>query len=161
MQILRGDPSLLSGFWVNTVLGSHLGVGEFTTHVRTHSGDWDVHWGCDLDCDPWPCMGAGGGGNSCGRHWLSFKKRSPVSFLCRRPRTPNADRCNPKGIPKYSTNPQETTPKISPKASPKIPPKAPTRTNAWTSPSPHDKPKTYQAPFPQKHWKEIRRENTS
>ena len=31
---------------VRTVLGSHFGVGEFTTHVRTYfSGDWDVHWG--------------------------------------------------------------------------------------------------------------------
>ena len=31
---------------VNTVLGSHFGQGEFTTHFRTHfSGDWDVHWG--------------------------------------------------------------------------------------------------------------------
>ena len=30
-------------------------VGEFTTHFRTHfSGDWDVHWGYDLDFDPWP-----------------------------------------------------------------------------------------------------------
>ena len=27
----------------------HFGVGEFTTHVRTHfSGDWDVHWGHGL-----------------------------------------------------------------------------------------------------------------
>ena len=26
-------------------LGSHFGVGEFTTHFRTYfSGDWDVHW---------------------------------------------------------------------------------------------------------------------
>ena len=31
------------------------GVGEFTTHFRTYfSGDWDVHWGYDLDFDPWP-----------------------------------------------------------------------------------------------------------
>ena len=31
---------------VKTVLGSHFGVGEFTTHFRTNfSGDWDVHWG--------------------------------------------------------------------------------------------------------------------
>ena len=30
-------------------------VGEFTTHFRTYfSGDWDVHWGYDLDFDPWP-----------------------------------------------------------------------------------------------------------
>ena len=27
------------------------GIGEFTTHF---SGDWDVHWGYDLDFDPWP-----------------------------------------------------------------------------------------------------------
>ena len=26
-----------------------------TTHFRTYfSGDWDVHWGYDLDFDPWP-----------------------------------------------------------------------------------------------------------
>ena len=26
-----------------------------TTHFRTYfSGDWDVHWGCDLGFDPWP-----------------------------------------------------------------------------------------------------------
>ena len=31
--------------WVKTVLGSHFGVGEFTSHFRTYvSGDWDVHW---------------------------------------------------------------------------------------------------------------------
>ena len=32
-------------------LGSHFGLfGEFTTHVRTDSsGDWDVHWGHDLN----------------------------------------------------------------------------------------------------------------
>ena len=35
-------------------MGSHFGVGEFTTHFRTYlSGDWDLHWGCDLDFDPW------------------------------------------------------------------------------------------------------------
>ena len=43
---------------VKTVLGSHFGVGEFTTHFRTYfSGDWDVHWGYDLDFDPWPFAG--------------------------------------------------------------------------------------------------------
>ena len=40
---------------VKTVLGSHFGVGEFTTLFRTYlSGDWDVHWRHDLDFDPWP-----------------------------------------------------------------------------------------------------------
>ena len=30
--------------------------GRCTIHFRTHfSGDWDVHWGYDLDFDPWPC----------------------------------------------------------------------------------------------------------
>ena len=34
---------------VKTVLGSHFGVGEFTTHFSTYvSGDWDVHWGYGL-----------------------------------------------------------------------------------------------------------------
>ena len=29
---------------VKTVLGSHFGAGEFTTHLRAFfSGDWDVH----------------------------------------------------------------------------------------------------------------------
>ena len=28
-----------------------------TTHFRTYfSGDWDVHWGYDLDVDPWSCV---------------------------------------------------------------------------------------------------------
>ena len=31
---------------VKTVLGSHFGLGEFTTHFRTYfRGDWDVHCG--------------------------------------------------------------------------------------------------------------------
>ena len=31
-------------------MGSHFGVGEFTTHVRTYfSWDWYVHWGYDSD----------------------------------------------------------------------------------------------------------------
>ena len=34
-------------------MGSHFGVGEFTTHFRTYfSGDWDVHWGYGFE--PWP-----------------------------------------------------------------------------------------------------------
>ena len=41
---------------VNTVLGSHFGVGEFNTHFRTDfSGDWAVHWGYDLDFDGHMC----------------------------------------------------------------------------------------------------------
>ena len=29
-------------------------VGRCTTHFRTYfSWDWDVHWGYDLDFDPW------------------------------------------------------------------------------------------------------------
>ena len=36
-------------------MGSHFGVGEFTTHLKTYfGGDWDVHWGYDFDFDPWP-----------------------------------------------------------------------------------------------------------
>ena len=42
-------PSAVTGFrpWLRVkTMGSHFGVGEFTTHFRTHfSGDWDVHWG--------------------------------------------------------------------------------------------------------------------
>ena len=34
--------------WVKAVLGSHFGVGEFTTHCRTSFSGWvesDVRWG--------------------------------------------------------------------------------------------------------------------
>ena len=44
----------------STPMGSHFGVGEFTTHFRTDfSGDWDVHWGYDLAFDPWPYVKRG------------------------------------------------------------------------------------------------------
>ena len=40
---------------VKAVLGSHFGVGKFTTHFSLYfSGDWDVHWGYDLDFGLWP-----------------------------------------------------------------------------------------------------------
>ena len=43
--------------WLSKPMGSHFGVGEFTTHFRTYfSWHWDVHWGYDLDFDPWPYM---------------------------------------------------------------------------------------------------------
>ena len=65
---LRHGPIWL---WVKTVLGSHFGVGEFTTHFRTFfNGDWDVHWGYDLDFDPWPFALAKARGNV----WFSFSK---------------------------------------------------------------------------------------
>ena len=41
--------------WLSKPMGSHSGVGEFTTHSTYFGGDWDVHWWCDLDFDPWPC----------------------------------------------------------------------------------------------------------
>ena len=42
-------------------------VGEFTTHFRTYfSGDWDVHWGYDLDFDPLPFQPET-------RWWTSFR----------------------------------------------------------------------------------------
>ena len=38
---------------VKTVLGSRFGVGEFTTHGRDFSGDWDVHKECPkVDLNP-------------------------------------------------------------------------------------------------------------
>ena len=41
---LWSKPFWLIPFWL---------AGEFTTHFRTDfSGDWDVHWGYDLDFDP-------------------------------------------------------------------------------------------------------------
>ena len=48
--------------WVKTVLGSHFGVGEFSTFRTYFSGriELDVHWGYDFVFDPWPyCDGAG------------------------------------------------------------------------------------------------------
>ena len=39
----------------------HFGVGEFTTHFRTYFSGWiesDVHWGYDLDLEPWPSVSA-------------------------------------------------------------------------------------------------------
>ena len=42
---------------VKTALGSHFGIGEVTTHFRLPIlvlGLVDVHWGYDLDFDPWP-----------------------------------------------------------------------------------------------------------
>ena len=52
---------------VKTVLGSYFGLGEFTTHFGgdwVHHPfwslflwfDWDVHWGYELDFDPWPAV---------------------------------------------------------------------------------------------------------
>ena len=39
----------LESFGWSKPMGSHFGVGEFTTHFRTYfSGDWDVHWGYAL-----------------------------------------------------------------------------------------------------------------
>ena len=34
----------------------HFGAGEFTHFGTYFSGDWDVHWGYDLDFDPWPLV---------------------------------------------------------------------------------------------------------
>ena len=53
----RREPKSVQAVVVKTVLGSHFGIGEFTIHFRTCFGGWiesDVHWGYDLDVDPWP-----------------------------------------------------------------------------------------------------------
>ena len=51
---------------VAVVVGSHFGVGEFTIHFRTcFGGGWDVHWGYDLDFDPWPGEACHLAGASC------------------------------------------------------------------------------------------------
>ena len=50
---LRASPTHSDGFaggvkygCGSKLMGSHVGVDEFTTHFRTYfSGDWDVHWG--------------------------------------------------------------------------------------------------------------------
>ena len=48
-----GESVALIWLWVKTN-----GIrfwGRCTTQFRTYaSGDWDVHWGYDLDFDPWP-----------------------------------------------------------------------------------------------------------
>ena len=39
------------------VLKTFSGIGVITTHFRTYFSGWiesDVHWGFDLDFDPWP-----------------------------------------------------------------------------------------------------------
>ena len=46
----KGGAGVVSGvpMWLrlSKPMGSHFGVGEFTTHFRTYfTGDWDVHWG--------------------------------------------------------------------------------------------------------------------
>ena len=35
------------------------GIGEFATHFRLPVlvGHWDVHWGYDVDFEPWPFVG--------------------------------------------------------------------------------------------------------
>ena len=44
-------------------MGSHFGVGEFTTNFRTYfSGDWDVHWGMTRLLTHGPVAGLGPGG---------------------------------------------------------------------------------------------------
>ena len=40
-------------------MGSHFGVfGAPPILEPILEGDWDVHWGYDLDFDPWPCESA-------------------------------------------------------------------------------------------------------
>ena len=50
----RSRESPLSWLWLS-IWDPSSGVGEFATHFETYfGGDWDVHWGYDLDFDPWP-----------------------------------------------------------------------------------------------------------
>ena len=67
--------------------GSKLTVpfwGRRTTHLRTYfSGDWDVHWGYDLDFDPWPYFvwvaGHAFNGSMLGlKRWANLKKTAGV-----------------------------------------------------------------------------------
>ena len=39
--------------WLSKPMGSHFG-GFGAPPILVLSGDWDVHWGHDLDFDPWP-----------------------------------------------------------------------------------------------------------
>ena len=48
-------------------LDLHFGVGAPPILVD-FSGDWDVHWGCDLNFDPWP--------------YIYFTYVSTVSLVC-------------------------------------------------------------------------------
>ena len=56
----KNRPSLgVLQFWVKTVKRDPIlvGIGEFTTHVRTYfTGGWDGYWGYNLAIDPFrPC----------------------------------------------------------------------------------------------------------
>ena len=33
-------------------MGAHFGVGEFTHFRTSFTGDWDFHWGYDMDFPP-------------------------------------------------------------------------------------------------------------
>ena len=55
------SPGILDRWpWVKTVLGSHFGVGEFTTHLRTYFGGgigiFTGGAGSLQDFDPWPYL---------------------------------------------------------------------------------------------------------
>ena len=44
--------------WWSKPMGSHFGVGEFTTHFRTYfSGDWDARWGYGILTYGHTCFG--------------------------------------------------------------------------------------------------------
>ena len=48
---------LLPGGGGSKPVQSHFGVFGAPPIFRTYfGGDWDVHWGYDLDFDPWPCV---------------------------------------------------------------------------------------------------------
>ena len=47
-RVIFGGTSFGIWLWLKIVMGSHFGVGEFTTHFRTYFSGWiesDVHWG--------------------------------------------------------------------------------------------------------------------
>ena len=66
------------------VLGSHFGVFGAPTHFRTYFSGWiesDVHWGYDLDFDPWPF-----GFPTCGSGFLSVSRPKQDPFWSEHPK---------------------------------------------------------------------------
>ena len=67
---------------VKTVLGSHFGLGEFTSHFRTYfSGDWDVHWGYGVLTHGHVLFSRPTTNVLGGHKWVWLKRRSEPGFL--------------------------------------------------------------------------------
>ena len=73
-------------------------VGEFTTHFRTCFSGWiesDVHWGYDLDFDPWQTGLPGAELTTI--HWFGAMSSSLALAACLDPSPVIAQRCSTDG----------------------------------------------------------------